>query len=102
MPKSVQVLKSADLAPGQSRVVEVEGRELALFNVEGAFHCLSNVCPHVGGPLGEGALKGETVVCPWHGWRFNVKTGANELGSRKAECFSARVEGDWVLVDLPD
>jgi nitrite reductase (NADH) small subunit len=97
----VPLLRTADLPPGQGKVVEVEGRELAVFNVAGAFHVLSNVCPHVGGPLGEGPLNGQLVTCPWHGWRFDVTNGANELGKKKAECFASQVEGEWVTVELP-
>ena len=100
MPR-VQILRAAELSHGQGKVVEVDGHELAVFNVAGSFHVLSNICPHVGGPLGEGTLNGQMVTCPWHGWRFDVTTGGNELGRKRAECFDTQVEGDWVTVELP-
>jgi len=49
---------------------------VAVFNVEGSYYAIDNTCLHRGGPLGEGELEGEVVTCPWHGWEYNVKTGA--------------------------
>ena len=64
-----------DLNPGESRVVQVDGREVAVFNVEGRFYAVSNRCPHRGGPLVRGHLEGTAVRCPLHGWLFDLKTG---------------------------
>ncbi|MBI2461390.1 MAG: Rieske 2Fe-2S domain-containing protein, partial [Candidatus Rokubacteria bacterium] len=77
MGKLAKVAEIADLAPGQGRVVEVEGKAIALFNVDGAFYAIDNTCLHRGGPLGEGELDGAVVTCPWHGWCYDVTTGAN-------------------------
>lgn len=96
----VPVLKLAELAPGESRIVDVNGQELAIFNVNGEYHVLSNICPHVGGPLGDGALDGEDVICPWHGWRFNVTHGGNALGTKPAHVFRSEIEGAWLLVEV--
>lgn len=66
-----------DVPPGKSIVVLInDGREIALFNVDGNIYALDNACPHMGGPLGEGELENGCVTCPWHGWQFDVKTGA--------------------------
>ncbi len=74
---------------------------IALFNVEGTLFALDGVCPHQGGPLGNGILCGEIVTCPWHGWQFNVRTGEHQLNPRIAQPrFDVRVEDDWILVDL--
>ena len=51
-------------------------RAIALARVDGAFHALDNVCPHAGGPLGDGVLDGCQLTCPWHGWTFDVRSGA--------------------------
>ncbi len=75
MAQWVKVAKVDELASGACLSVEAEGRGIALFNVEGTIYALDNCCPHAGGPLGDGALKGNIVTCPWHGWRFNVCTG---------------------------
>ena len=68
----VRVASTADVKPGQAVVVEVNGKTLAVFNVDGAFHAIDNTCVHRGGPLGEGDIHGKVVACPWHGWQFDV------------------------------
>jgi len=70
------VAKTSEVEPGAAKVVQANGREVAIFNVDGEFYAIDNVCIHKGGPLGEGMIEGEVVTCPWHSWRFNVKTGA--------------------------
>lgn len=74
--KRIPAAKLTDVPPGQCRSVEIEDRCIALFNLNnGDIYALDNTCPHAGGPLGEGTLDGEFVECPWHGWKFNVRTG---------------------------
>src|SRR5262249_61882334 len=75
MSRLVKVAETKEVAPGTGKVVDAEGRRIALFNVAGTFHAIDNTCTHRGGPLGEGGLAGEGVTCPWHGARFSVKTG---------------------------
>ena len=102
MPKTVKVAQTSELSPGTGKVVEADGRSIALFNVEGAFHALDNTCTHRGGPLGEGKLNGESVTCPWHGANFNVKTGAvtKPPAGAGVRSFPVKVEGNDVLVEL--
>jgi nitrite reductase/ring-hydroxylating ferredoxin subunit len=76
MPKTVKVAQTSELLPGSGKVVEADGRSIAVFNVDRTFYAIDNTCTHRGGPLGEGELNGESVTCPWHGANFNVKTGA--------------------------
>jgi nitrite reductase/ring-hydroxylating ferredoxin subunit len=61
-------------APGA--VVCVEGQELAIFRLEDGYCALANSCPHAGASLAEGYVEGAEVACPWHGWRFDLRTGA--------------------------
>jgi nitrite reductase/ring-hydroxylating ferredoxin subunit len=76
-------------------------RVIALFNVDGTLFALDGVCPHQGGPLGEGELCGSIVTCPWHGWQFDVRTGRHQLNPRIAQpSYNVRVEDEWILVDL--
>ncbi len=56
-------------------MIEVEGKELALFNLGGEFYAIDNTCTHAGGPLSEGLIENDEVECPWHGATFNIKTG---------------------------
>ena len=75
MSTFVRVAEAASLSPGNAMVVQVEGLNIALFNVVGIFYAIDDICSHEGGSLGEGALAGEVVTCPWHNSQFNVKTG---------------------------
>ena len=73
-----------------------------LFNVEGTYHAIDNTCPHRGGPMGEGDLDGRLAICPWHGWRWDVTTGANANNPAvKIACFPTRVMDGDVYVELP-
>ncbi len=99
---SVMVAKVAEVLPGQARVVQAGVKTLALFNVDGAFHAIDNACPHRGGPMGDGDLDGRLAICPWHGWRWDVTTGANANNPAvKIACFPTRVENGDVYVELP-
>ena len=71
----MKVAKTNEIEPGQARLVDVQGKSIALFNVEGQFFALDNTCTHTGGPLAEGEISGHEVTCPWHGARFDVWTG---------------------------
>jgi nitrite reductase (NADH) small subunit len=73
----VRVAGAGNIPSGEGRVIDAEGRTLAVFNVDGRYYAIDNVCPHRGGPLGEGDLEGKVVSCPWHAWRWDVTTGAN-------------------------
>jgi nitrite reductase (NADH) small subunit len=97
----VKVAQASEVEPGEGRVVEAGGRTLALFNVEGRFYAIDNTCAHRGGPLGEGDLEGRVVTCPWHGWRWDVTTGANANNpTLKLSCFPVSVESGQVFVEM--
>jgi nitrite reductase (NADH) small subunit/3-phenylpropionate/trans-cinnamate dioxygenase ferredoxin subunit len=97
----VRVARASDLEPGKGLVVVVKGVRVALFNCDGVFYAIRNTCPHMGGELGEGLLQGDIVTCPWHGWRFNVKTGKSPAVEVVAvRTFPVKVEGDDVYVGV--
>ena len=101
MPNFVRVASVSDLKPGENKVVDVNGEQVALFNVDGEFFAINNTCAHRGGPLGEGFLEGDVVTCPWHGWRYNVKTGINAvMPNVKVQSYPVKIEGNDVLVSL--
>ena len=101
MASFVKVCKTSDIKAGSGRSIEVNGKPIAIFNVDGNFYAINDTCAHRGGPLGEGELDGTTVICPWHGWRYNVTTGENELvPDLPMEKYEVTVEGDDVLVNL--
>ncbi|HEV8673205.1 MAG TPA: Rieske 2Fe-2S domain-containing protein [Methylomirabilota bacterium] len=101
MAKLTRVADTSEIEPGQGKVVEAEGKTLAVFNCDGTFYAIDNTCLHRGGPLGEGDLEGTIVTCPWHGWRYEVTTGANAMNAAiKVASFPVTVEGTSVLVEL--
>lgn len=102
MAEYVTVARTTDLKPGQATWVDVAGRQLALFNVEGTFYALDNACTHLGGPLGEGQLQGPVVTCPWHGSRFDVRTGQviSPPARKPTWAYPVQVEGYEIRVAL--
>jgi 3-phenylpropionate/trans-cinnamate dioxygenase ferredoxin component len=75
MPDWIDVAAEDTLAPGEVRVVNADGTLIAVFNVEGSYYAIEDVCTHDGGDLASGPLEGDEVVCPRHGARFCVRTG---------------------------
>ena len=84
------------------RRIKAGNRELALSLKDGNFGAVSNTCNHVGGPLGEGRLDGDYIVCPWHNWRFHRRSGVGEPGFERdrVPAYPVKVENGRVLVNL--
>ena len=76
MAEFVKVGVIAELSPGGKKLLDIDGRAVALFNVDGTFYAIDDVCTHDGGPLAEGQLRGCEIECPRHGARFDVRSGA--------------------------
>jgi nitrite reductase/ring-hydroxylating ferredoxin subunit len=75
----------------------------AICNVGGKITALSGACPHRGGPLGQGAIHGSNLVCPWHAWEWNCATGENDMDpTRKVATCAVTVDGGELFLDLPD
>ena len=93
--------KRSDIAPGTTRRVLVEGAEILLCNAGGTIYAIEDVCTHDGGPLEQGTLEGECIVCPRHGATFDVKTG--DVVTLPAVVplltFDVTVEGDDIYVE---
>ena len=101
MPDFVTVTKVSEISEGGSRVVNVDGKDIAIFNVEGKFYAIDNACKHKGGPLGEGMIDGNIVTCPWHHWKFNIATGISPVNPQvKVGTYDVKVEGDEVKVKV--
>ena len=91
-------------APAEGEVLEteVEGRSICLARHQGDLAALDNVCPHRQGPLGQGWIEGNAVLCPWHSWAFNLQTGIADPPERaRVDVFSLRIEEECVLIDIP-
>jgi nitrite reductase (NADH) small subunit len=92
-----------DCPPGSGVEAVVGEHIVALFNVGGEFFALDGVCPHQGGPLGEGELNGCVVTCSWHGWQFDVRTGQHQLNRNVVQPrFETKTEDGGVWVKLPE
>ena len=89
-----------DLETG--KLVQADGRSIAIFNLGGRFYAIENTCPRRGGPLAEGMMAGDEVICPWHGSRFNVKTGTviTPPAQQGVKSFPVRVTVDDVEVEI--
>jgi nitrite reductase (NADH) small subunit len=97
----VYAAKATDIAPGQIREIQLDRITIALANVGGQFHALSNTCLHRGGPLGQGSLQGNLVTCPWHGWTFDVTSGkVSGNQSVGVDRYPVELRGEDVYVDI--
>ena len=102
MPDFIKIATIDEITPGQAKLVEVNGNEIALFNIGGRFHAIDNNCTHVGGPLCEGEINGTEVTCPWHGATFDVTTG-RVLGPPAMEAvnhFNLRIEDGSIEIEV--
>lgn len=102
MADFVKVAKTDEIAPGQGKMIEVGGKKIALFNVEGSFYAIDDTCTHRGGPLSEGALEGKQVTCPWHGAIYDVATGEvlAPPAPQAVARYNVRVEGSDIEVGI--
>lgn len=101
MARWVRVASENDIPVGNSRGVSVEGKEIGLFNVAGELFAMDNVCPHRGAPLSDGRMDGARIVCPWHGWAFDVKRGGLMMDPNRCQkVFPVKREDGNVFVDV--
>jgi 3-phenylpropionate/trans-cinnamate dioxygenase ferredoxin subunit len=90
----------AELAPGSHRVVDVDGAQVAVFNLDGELFAIEDVCTHDAGTLTGGTIEGDCIVCPRHGARFSIRTGAalSAPAYEPTACLPVRVEQGVVQV----
>lgn len=92
----------SELPPGAGKEIERADSTYAVCNVEGKLYCTDGTCPHAGGPLGQGTLNGNYIVCPWHGYEFDCRTGLNEDDEyMRIQTFPVAVQNGEILIDLP-
>lgn len=97
----LRAAKTSEIPAGTIREVQVNGKAVAVANVDGKFHAINNTCLHRGGPLGEGMLEGQIVTCPWHGWEYDVTTGkVAQNPTVGVMSHPVEVRGDEVFVDV--
>ncbi len=101
MAAFVKVAKKNEIPSDTGKLVEVNGREVALFKAEGKICAIHATCPHQGGPLAEGGLEGKILTCPWHGWEFDVTTGVCAFNDKiSVPSFKVKEEGEDILIEL--
>lgn len=97
-PVEVPVALAQDVPEGTSTHIKVGKRDIALFHTEGEFFALSNLCRHAFGPLAEGFLDGYHVMCPWHGWRYDVRDGSTDHPNANVKTYDVRDHDGYVFV----
>lgn len=101
MPRIKLLEDGNSLQAGSAMVVEVNKKKYALYNANGEFFASDNECPHMHGSLGEGILDNDCIVCPLHGWRFNVRTGISPVNPQaKIRTYKTIAEGNGVFIEV--
>lgn len=103
MGRWFDVAAADDLPPGSRRVVDADGLQLAVFNLNGKLYAIEDVCTHDGGDLASGNLEGDTIACPRHGARFCIRTGAvlSPPAYEDVNTFPVRVADGRVQIEIP-
>jgi len=98
----VKVAPLAQFAPGEVvEAIHADAR-YAICNVDGELFAVNGTCPHRGGPLAQGALHGPIIVCPWHAWEFDCRTGKHDYNpSIRLDTIPVRTSDGDVYLDLP-
>jgi nitrite reductase (NADH) small subunit len=90
------------LPPGSVMEAAVGDNTYAICNVGGRLTAFDGICPHAGGPLGQGAIDGNRLICPWHAWEYDCATGVNDYDDNvKLSAFPVRIDGNDILIDVP-
>jgi nitrite reductase (NADH) small subunit len=97
----VKLATQSDLpGPNEAKEFCCGDKMICVANVNGQIHAMDNVCLHMGGPLGEGVIENGKVICPWHGWAWDPKTGEAGPPGAKLAVYPAKIEDFEVLIDL--
>lgn len=97
------VAETTEIPEGQGKCVEIFGKRIAVFHLEGKYYAIDDTCTHAGGPLSEGDVVGTEVTCPWHGATFDVTTGQVLSGpaARSVGSYPVKVEGNEIKIEVP-
>jgi nitrite reductase/ring-hydroxylating ferredoxin subunit len=96
----VKVAETKDVQISQMMAVEVNGEKVCIANIEGRYYAIGNVCTHMGGPLAKGKIEGFEVQCPWHGSKFDIRTGnvVRPPAMRAEPIYEVKVEDNNILI----
>jgi nitrite reductase (NADH) small subunit len=97
----VKIASQSDLpAPNEAKEFLCGDKTICLANVNREISAMDNVCLHRGGPLGQGVIEGGKVICPWHGWAWDPKTGEAQMPGARVAVYPVKLEGGEVLLEL--
>lgn len=100
-PEFFEVALTTEMVSGRARVIYLKGIEIALFNVNGDFYAVDNLCPHEGGPLVAGTIGGRVLTCPWHRWQFDLKTGRSPVNPAiQVQTYPVQIEGERIKIGM--
>jgi len=98
-----RAVEAGSLSSGRGRAAQLDGRWIAVVQDGDEYFATDDACPHQGAPLSEGIVLHGLVICPWHSWAFDVRSGrcarAPHVG---IATYAARRRGEWIEVELPD
>ncbi len=97
----LRTTRKDEIPEGTIREFQIDGHNIAIANYGGKFFAINNICLHRGGPLGQGEMEGNCVICPWHGWRYNVTTGKLDANpSIGVDCYPIELRGEDIFVQF--
>jgi len=102
MPTVVKLTSESNLpGPNEAKEFPCAGKDICVANVNGSYSAMDNICLHRGGPLGQGLIENGKLVCPWHAWAWDPKTGeAAHNPSPKIAVYPLKIENGDVLVEI--
>ena len=102
MSNFIRLASESELPPeGEAKELTVGGKVVCVADVNGTISAMDNVCLHRGGPLGQGTIEGDKVVCPWHGWQWDPRTGeATHNPAAKVAVYPVKIENGELMIDL--
>jgi len=101
MSEFIKVAARSEIPENHAIAVEARGKRIALFNADGVFYAIENSCLHMGVALSAGKLCGTRVVCPLHGWEYDITTGTNVDDPRmRVASFAVKIDGDNIFIEI--
>ena len=101
MSQFIKATTRDEVQPGDCIGVKVDGVFVGIYNIDGKYYAMNNICPHLGGVLSYGFLEDNLIMCPLHMWEFDVTTGkCTWPESEEIQTYAVKVEGNDILVDV--
>lgn len=97
----IKAFTTKEIPSQQGKALSVGDKSIAIFNIDGSFYAIENLCPHRGAPMVDGEVDGTIVTCPWHRWEFDVTTGQSPVNP--AACvntYPCKIVGDDIMIEI--